>query len=405
MRHFSMKTVTFLWTACGLLASVSADEPTPGDPIVEEARNAIRRSLPFVEREGVAWMEKRKCMSCHQVSHFVWTFNEAQRRGFAVDVGKLKQWNEWSFKNSLGGNPFYRLSAASLEAVPPAELSEDERTKLQSIQNQDFVTERDFLAGVDPLLSINDLPEHRAAVLKATTKPGVSPGDSNGSGAYQILLHTGTAVAMSSPDQAVGALLEGLRRTQQSDGLWKASGQFLAMNRPQAESTEVNTMWILLALSSVENLPAPLTECRERAQAAIEKTPPGVSTESLLLRLLLADRNREAMPVETLLKSLLELQRADGGWAWRQESPNSDPLTTGEVIYGLGRLGQGLQDPPVNRAWNYLLKNQQEDGSWIVPWIAFNLENGKDHVDGDRVFNYWGSTWSLLGLLQTLPGE
>ena len=173
-------------------------------------------------------------------------------------------------------------------------------------------------------------------------------------------------------------------------------------------------MWIALALTKHEPLPEPLVQARSRAQQAIQKAPPGVSTEALMLRILLA-HSAEKPTVGTpsagtpsnneLLEQLLKAQRADGGWAWLldpQISPTSDPLTTGQVLYALGVLGRGKSDSHVQRAWSYLGRTQQADGSWSVPRLTFMIENNKDHADGDKVFCYWGTTWSALGLLSTL---
>ena len=386
-------------TLCFLNTSIYSAEPAASDP----TRQAIERGLPFVEREGTEWMNKRKCMSCHQVSTMVWTFNEAQQRGFTVDAEKLKLWNDWCFKNSLGGKPYFRLGKLEGEEFKDAALSEQETKLLGGIATQDFTTERAFLSAVESQLEPTDKDKDIAAILKASTKPGVSPGAQDGpSPAYQILLHTGTPAATAKPDEAVAALLEGLRRTQQPDGLWKTSGQFLGMNRPKSESTEVNTMWILVALSRIEPLPPELVECRKKAEHAIAKALPGVSTESLLLHALWADVQNDSAKRDTLLKELLSQQRADGGWAWRKENTDSDALTTGEILYGLGRLGKNVNDPAAQKARDFLLAKQLEDGSWNAPWLLFNVENKKDHTDGNKVFSYWATTWSLLGLMETM---
>ena len=182
------------------------------------------------------------------------------------------------------------------------------------------------------------------------------------------MLRSGAAAETAAPERSLAALLDGLRAAQPADGIWKTSGQFLAMNRPKDESNLVNTMWIVLALAKHQPLAVPLIPVRDRAQEAIQKSPPGVSTESLMLRVLLAQSAEK--PTDELLEQLLKAQRADGGWAWRidpQETPNSDPLTTGQVLYALGVLGRSQSDPHVQRAWSYLNRTQLADGSWSVP--------------------------------------
>ena len=59
--------------------------PAHGD----EARDMVRRSLPFLEKEGVAWMNDRGCASCHQVPAMLWSLTGAARAGLEVDPQKL----------------------------------------------------------------------------------------------------------------------------------------------------------------------------------------------------------------------------------------------------------------------------------------------------------------------------
>lgn len=70
--------------------------PAPAEPSPADVRRAVERALPFVEKEGVAWREERKCLSCHTGAFLVWSHREADRRGFAVDAGKLADWTDWA---------------------------------------------------------------------------------------------------------------------------------------------------------------------------------------------------------------------------------------------------------------------------------------------------------------------
>src|SRR3979411_115297 len=68
-------------------AAVRADDPAPVDDAA--VRDAVSRSLPFLEKEGVAWMKDRHCMSCHHVPLLLWSHRSAQAQGFTVDSQKL----------------------------------------------------------------------------------------------------------------------------------------------------------------------------------------------------------------------------------------------------------------------------------------------------------------------------
>lgn len=74
--------------------------PQPG--AVPSVRAAVARSLPYIERHGVAWIEKHGCVSCHQVPVLVWSHNQAAAQGFAVDREKLDEWNRFTVAQSLG---------------------------------------------------------------------------------------------------------------------------------------------------------------------------------------------------------------------------------------------------------------------------------------------------------------
>ena len=65
---------------------------------VEQARQTISRSLPFIEREGVAWKNNRKCVTCHQVSTVVASLSPSDPREFFSDAGLTSPDDIASFK-------------------------------------------------------------------------------------------------------------------------------------------------------------------------------------------------------------------------------------------------------------------------------------------------------------------
>src|SRR5687767_13460346 len=76
-----------------LLGTVTGDGRGVGRPPTDaEVRVAVERCLPYMEREGVAWIEGRGCMSCHHFAFTIWTHHEARGRGIAVDGAKLDDW-------------------------------------------------------------------------------------------------------------------------------------------------------------------------------------------------------------------------------------------------------------------------------------------------------------------------
>jgi hypothetical protein len=62
----------------------------PKGPATEsQVRAAVRRGSSFLEKEGVAWLNGRKCIACHHGAWMVWGLTEARRAGIDFDEQKL----------------------------------------------------------------------------------------------------------------------------------------------------------------------------------------------------------------------------------------------------------------------------------------------------------------------------
>src|SRR5262245_43612738 len=81
------------------------------------ARSAVEKSLPYLEKEGVAWIQKRNCLSCHVVTFMLWAHEEARARGIPVDVKKAAGWADWSMKDSAEGRTLVWLTDPILETM------------------------------------------------------------------------------------------------------------------------------------------------------------------------------------------------------------------------------------------------------------------------------------------------
>src|SRR6185369_3801344 len=124
MAHRRMVFLTVIAWCAAIPPVFAADIRAPSDA---QIRKAVERSLPYLEREGVAWIEKHDCISCHHVPFLLWSHNAAKSAGFVVDDTKLARWNEWAAGKSLSMRGYFTLSDASLtqlraDGVPEATL-------------------------------------------------------------------------------------------------------------------------------------------------------------------------------------------------------------------------------------------------------------------------------------------
>ena len=63
---------------------------------VDDPRVWVERSLPFLRQEGLAWIDKRDCASCHQVPAMLWSWNLATATGIAGGEELVREWTPWA---------------------------------------------------------------------------------------------------------------------------------------------------------------------------------------------------------------------------------------------------------------------------------------------------------------------
>jgi squalene-hopene/tetraprenyl-beta-curcumene cyclase len=188
--------------------------------------------------------------------------------------------------------------------------------------------------------------------------------------------------------------LKYVEQGQQDDGLWKAGGQLPSQRRPGEETNLVSTMWHALALGTSPDPAA--QDARRKAMIPIEKAAPGSSTESIMLRVLLAIQSKSNAKTKRWVEELKSRQNTDGSWSW-VENLESDPMATGMALYALKSAGTATDDKSVQSAVDFLISQQSKDGSWPTPGT-------KKKAKGKPVetSTYWGTCWSVIGLTAVL---
>ena len=63
---------------------------------VDDPRVLVERSLPFLREQGLAWIDKRDCTSCHQVPAMLWSWNLATAAGIAGGEDIVREWTPWA---------------------------------------------------------------------------------------------------------------------------------------------------------------------------------------------------------------------------------------------------------------------------------------------------------------------
>lgn len=75
-----------------LLAPVQAEDAVSEKQI----RDAIQKSISYIERDGEKWIKVKKCNSCHMIPFMLWSLHEAELRGIKVNSKRLVELDDWS---------------------------------------------------------------------------------------------------------------------------------------------------------------------------------------------------------------------------------------------------------------------------------------------------------------------
>ena len=147
-----------------------------------------------------------------------------------------------------------------------------------------------------------------------------------------------------------------------------------------------------------------------RRQAALEwliKTLP-VDHEDRVFRLrALTLTKAETESIQTAATDLLNEQKSDGSW-WQLETiEQGDAYATGSALAALHDSERlNVDSASYRRGLGYLLRNQQDDGTWHVESrsrpIQEPYDSGFPHGD-DQFISASASAWATLALLNALP--
>lgn len=206
------------------------------------------------------------------------------------------------------------------------------------------------------------------------------------------------------PDETTAAVSEYLLLYQKDAEHWRSQSR-----RPPSEQSEFTSTYVALRGLKIFGTP----EQKDRIQTRINqvrqwllKTQP-TDTEDRVFRLrALQLVEASANDIRDAAVQLLESQGDDGGWAQLVDM-ESDAYATGSALVALHQSGSVTSDDPAYRkGLNFIITNQQEDGSWHVtsrskPFQTY-FESGYPHGT-DQFISIAAAGWSTTALALALP--
>ena len=322
-------------------ASGRADRAEPRD-----VRSATAASLPLIQNGVELWLKRTECDSCHHTVAGMQAMLVAKRYGLKLD--------EKMFEKQRAR---YRDNLRNLDRqVEPAIGN-----RIASSKADDPSEDLSFSLGLIPL-PVTGLKELR--------------------------------------DESFGNIALVLANLQFEDGRW-----IHGMARVPIESSDsLTTAYAIRTLQLHTPAPEKARIERQIARAIdwLEHSRP-LTTDDLigqLYGLFWASRDRKT--VFMAAKQLLRDQNEDGSWA-QKRGMNGDAYATGEALFALYTTRQlDTGAPSFKRGVAYLLRTQEDDGSWLVPTRAIPLngylESGSPH--GKHQFiSYTATCWSTMVLI------
>ncbi|MEQ1858499.1 MAG: prenyltransferase/squalene oxidase repeat-containing protein [Chthoniobacteraceae bacterium] len=317
-------------------------------------RETVRRGLARVTKAASDWQKNKTCFSCHHQTLPMLAMTEAARAGFAMD----RAW----------------------------------------LESQATTTHKYFAQRIE------DMDEGEHVPGGATTV---------GSGLQALAVTARPADATTTA--MVGYLLkiQGVARLngrEPSDLSRVENGRWTTTcRRPPMQGSDVaDTVLALIGMekfATAEQRPS-LATARAAAEAWLARTPL-VTQEDRVWRLWgLHHLGGEPAAKDAARKAIAEAQREDGGWS-ASDGLESDAFSTGETLFVLCQTGAPRTGPMIQRARDYLIRTQLEDGSWLVKSrVKYKaqpyFENGDPH--GEHQFLSTAATaWATAALAQFLP--
>jgi ankyrin repeat protein len=326
------------------LAQAGATSTNPAAPVLKARKEntiqrAVQGALPLIQRADANFMPKAACASCHNNSFSAMAVGAARGKGFAVDEKIAAQ--------QVKANVFGLMQL---------------RDKLR--QGAMVPVEEYFGPSVVGYMLLGLDAEH-----------------------YKADLNTDT-VAMylknrQSPDGQFAYLFADTRPPICSDyiGQTAISMRALQLYAPKTDKAAYEQSVQLAANWIVKQ------QARDNEDRVWR-----------LVGLYWGGKDKDA--TQNAMRELLAAQRQDGGWG-DLDVMESGAYATGRALVALQTAGLSTTNPAYERGVQYLLKTQQEDGSWYVATRAMAFQPYFD-AGFPHGYNQWistaGTSWATMAL-------
>ncbi len=211
----------------------------------------------------------------------------------------------------------------------------------------------------------------------------------------------GLAAAEYAPDEVTAAMAQVIAAWQGDDGAFHS----LPPIRPPIESSDMTAT--ALSLRSIQLYGLDPQDRIARAAAWLSAAKPRTTEDSAMQLLGLAWANARPHDIRKFTKSLLALQRQDGGWA-QLPTLETDAYATGQALVALNTAGYPVSSFEYQRGLAFLLRTQFPDGSWLVRSRTFPVQIPKDS-GFPHGMNQWisaaGTSWATMAIVLALPQE
>jgi hypothetical protein len=309
-------------------------------------QSAVQGSLPLLQKADANFVPKAACVSCHNNSLAAMAIGAARKSGFQVD----------------------------------------EKTAAQQVKANIF--------GLEKLR--DNLHQGYFAPVGEFFGPVVV--------SYMLV---GLDAEHYKPDLNTDAVAMYLKGRQSPDGQW-AYPQ--ADSRPPLCSDYIGQTSLsmrALQLYAPKADRAAYDRSIQLAASWIAKARPRNNDDRGWRLIGLAWAGKEKDATQKAMRELLGTQKSDGGWS-DIDSMESSAYATGKALVALQTAGLSASDAAYGRGVQFLLKTQQEDGSWYVKTRAMAFQPYFD-AGFPHAFDQWisaaGSSWATMALSLASPSR